>query len=616
MQRPTRREFERKRRDSVNESRAVAKSVVEWLGELEAAGLVHRLSESEPAYLFKHTLTQETAYQSLLNRSRRDIHLNVARIYENLYPERLDEYAALLARHYAEGGDDAHALVYETRAGHVATRLFAHAEAIAHYSRAIGITSRAESVADGSLKDLYLKRGRVFELSGRYDKALQNYGEMQALARERGDRALELGAVISIAALHAIPTPVFDPQQAQQFADDAITLARELNDRASESRIFWMLMILKRWVKDPAGAVRYGEKSLEIARECNLREQVAFTLNDLAVHGYYNTGEFHKAQNASAQARKLWREMNNLPMLADNYSSSGIVNYPLGNFDQVIAESSEALEISERTGNLWGQSYAQWIVGNVHSDRGEPNRAVQVMENSIRIGEQGGFAGAEVGVRNALAITLAHYGLVDKSLEIVQQAVKIVEGRFAAWKHWSYAVLARIYTYQGKIDKAEAIMKDLRVVLDDTPLTQIMPLILFQISMADAELVFAKQNRDANPAFLDSMIQYLQKAQGRGLLSEPLLAKGKFLMARNELDDAAEILREAREIAESLSARRMLWQIYAALAEIQTRRGNKSEARSLRQQARETIDYIATHATEEQRAAFLDLPDVRAIRAV
>lgn len=609
-------EYERNRGDSMKvESRVEAKSILQWLDDLEATGLVRRLNESEPAYLFKHTLTQETAYQSLLNRSRRDIHLQVANVVQALYPDRLDQYAALLAYHYAEGGDDAQALVYEIRAGDVAARLFAHAEAIGHYTRALGIATSAEAIGYESARDLYSKRGRVFELSGRYDSALENYVEMQALARERGDRALELGALISIAALHAIPTPVFDPQQAQQFADDAIALARELNDRASESRIFWMLMILKRWVGDPAGAVRYGEKSLEIARECNLREQVAFTLNDLVVHGYYNTGEFHKALNASEQARELWREMNNLPMLADNYGSSGIVNYPLGNFDQVIAESSEALAISERIGNLWGQSYAQWIVGNVHSDRGEPRRAVQVMENSIRIGEQGGFAGAEVGVRNALAITLAHYGLVDQGLDIVQQAVEIVEGRFAAWKHWSYAVLARIYTYRGKIAQAEAIMKDLRGVLYDKPLTQIMPLILFQICMADTELAITVQNRDANPAFLDSILQYLKKSQARGLMPEPMLAKGKILIARNELDDAAAILSEARGVAEARAARRVLWQIYSALAEIHERRGDYSKANSLRSQAREMIEYIAAHATEEQRAAFLNLPNVRTILA-
>jgi predicted ATPase len=64
------------------------------LSELEEAGLVRRLDESEPGYLFKHTLTQESAYQSLLNRTRRDIHLNVASVYEDLYSNRLDEYSA------------------------------------------------------------------------------------------------------------------------------------------------------------------------------------------------------------------------------------------------------------------------------------------------------------------------------------------------------------------------------------------------------------------------------------------------------------------------------------------------------------------------------------------
>src|SRR5574341_625457 len=82
----------------------------DFLAELEAAGLVRRLDEPETSYLFKHTLTQETAYQSLLIRTRRDIHLQVANIYHDLYRDRLDEHAALLAHHYAEGGDDAQAL--------------------------------------------------------------------------------------------------------------------------------------------------------------------------------------------------------------------------------------------------------------------------------------------------------------------------------------------------------------------------------------------------------------------------------------------------------------------------------------------------------------------------
>ncbi len=90
------------------------------LEQLETAQLVRRLPDEELAYLFKHALTQESAYESLLLNKRREIHRLVARAYEQFYPERLDEFAAVLAEYYAQVSDDAKTLEYTTRAGDVA----------------------------------------------------------------------------------------------------------------------------------------------------------------------------------------------------------------------------------------------------------------------------------------------------------------------------------------------------------------------------------------------------------------------------------------------------------------------------------------------------------------
>ena len=87
------------------------------LAELEEAQLLRRLAELELAYIFKHALTQETAYHSLLRKRRREIHRLVAESYEKLFPDRLDDYAALLAQHYAEAGDEARTLEYSRVAG-------------------------------------------------------------------------------------------------------------------------------------------------------------------------------------------------------------------------------------------------------------------------------------------------------------------------------------------------------------------------------------------------------------------------------------------------------------------------------------------------------------------
>src|SRR5512143_993515 len=88
------------------------------LSQLETAQLVRRTTDVDQTYIFKHVLTQDSAYQSLLQKQRREIHRHVAQAYEALYGDRcLDDYAAILAQHYAEAGDNEHALVYGRHAG-------------------------------------------------------------------------------------------------------------------------------------------------------------------------------------------------------------------------------------------------------------------------------------------------------------------------------------------------------------------------------------------------------------------------------------------------------------------------------------------------------------------
>jgi predicted ATPase len=186
--------------------KSLQKKLDAHLAHLETAQLVRRAEDIDPAYLFKHTLTQETVYESLLRSTRREIHARVAQTYEELYVDRLDEYAAPLAQHYAEAGDKVKTLEYSMRAGDVAARVYANIEAIMHYTRAIEIARRGVETPqsnDASLQELYLKRGRTFEHCGQHSQALANYQEMEALARERSDRAMELAALMARATLHA-----------------------------------------------------------------------------------------------------------------------------------------------------------------------------------------------------------------------------------------------------------------------------------------------------------------------------------------------------------------------------------------------------------------------------
>ena len=98
---------------------------------------------SQPEFTFRHALTQEAAYGTLLAKHRRATHRRVAEVLEETAGDHLEEVAPQLALHFSEAGEDGSTVTYATMASDTASRLYANAEAEAHYR--IGLEAAAAS---------------------------------------------------------------------------------------------------------------------------------------------------------------------------------------------------------------------------------------------------------------------------------------------------------------------------------------------------------------------------------------------------------------------------------------------------------------------------------------
>src|SRR5262245_48827548 len=108
------------------------------LRELSRAELIfekHVLPEV--AYTFKHALTQDVAYQSLLVQRRRELHRVVGAAIEELYADRLPEQYDVLAHHYSMAEDWQRAFDYFVKAAEKAGEAFALRDALALYDQAL-----------------------------------------------------------------------------------------------------------------------------------------------------------------------------------------------------------------------------------------------------------------------------------------------------------------------------------------------------------------------------------------------------------------------------------------------------------------------------------------------
>ena len=115
------------------------------LTSLQRRGLIRETSRvPRRVFVFKHALTQETAYNSLLLSRRRELHREVADWLEREEPESIND----LARHLIEARENARALPYVVVAGDQAAHVYAMREAIGWYRRALDIV---EPVGDVGL---------------------------------------------------------------------------------------------------------------------------------------------------------------------------------------------------------------------------------------------------------------------------------------------------------------------------------------------------------------------------------------------------------------------------------------------------------------------------------
>src|SRR4029077_959332 len=108
-------------------------------------------------YTFKHALTQEVAYNSLLIERRKLLHERAGQALESMFAERLDDHLGQLAHHFSRSGKVSKAVEYLGRAGQQALQRSAHAEAIRSLKAAIDLLQKLPGSAERTQRELLLQ---------------------------------------------------------------------------------------------------------------------------------------------------------------------------------------------------------------------------------------------------------------------------------------------------------------------------------------------------------------------------------------------------------------------------------------------------------------------------
>ena len=575
---------------------------------LKNADLIYESALSpETEYTFRHALTHETVYNAILMKRRKLFHLLVGETLENLYSDRSDEFAAILAHHFNEGGDS-RAIDYYIQAAGRAFRLHANAEVIAHTTRALELGEHFPEHRTPYAR-LYLLRGRSLELSNRHRQAVANYQELEELARQHGDREMLLEALTAHAIVRANPTPVHDAHLAKTLCEQALDLAWELNDQAAAAKLMWAQLLVNVRAGRPGEAVFFGERALSLAREYNMKELLGFTLNDIS-QAYFAAGQVLRGREALVEAKAVWEELENLPMLADCLGTSALFDYFLGEYERSIQSSEEALKIGRRIGNSWSLAYAQMYLGNVYHEIGQTGRAIHVMKECLRLAEEAQFVAPLVNTCAELGKIYASMGLLEQGKALIDQAMHTAGQYTMPWFPWVLTELAQYLILAGDFDAAE---KDLARAKEAIRSEDGVGVTRAVIPLVKSELALLKKDYEQVLELVKDLEPY--RSMGiRTYVADLDFRHGQALFGLGRVEEARRVLSAAASQARELGSRRILWRILKALGDVERVRGDLKQASLHWHTSAEIVDYIAAGLDDEElKTAFLNLPQVRAV---
>lgn len=583
------------------------------LRELERRDLIRAAAgSSRPTFTFRHALTQEAAYGSLLAKTRRSVHRKVARGLETASAERLDDVAPVLTHHFAEAGEDEATLRYAVLAGDAAARLYANAEAEAHYRTALDVALRI-GAEPSIVRSMFERRGTALELAGRHQEAVGNYEEMRTVAQERGDEPMALAANGAIALLYSTASPLFDAERGRRLSEENAVTARRLGDRGAEARALWNVLVSNLYGGggDVARAIEAGEASLAIARDLGDREQMAYTLNDLGRAYSMATGRFEEAAERLDEARALWEELDNRPMLGDNLGMSSQMRLLVGDPAEAISEARSALAIAESIGNRWGESTALLAVYRIELERGELGAAMASMRRCEEAGERGGFLYAGVVTGADLARIAAYLGDGARALASAEQALALAAERFPPAAPVAAIGRAEARIVLGDLEGARESLSQVEASLLPEPERTFA---LAFAGFARARLALASSDAEEAASAAEDVLQPLTANRVEILVAEALVMVARARLALGRPEEAERVLADAEDRAARLGELLPLWEARALNAEILNGRGAEREAAECRRKAREIMDRVASGIDDDDlRRSFLAREDVRAL---
>ncbi len=488
-------------------------------------------------YIFKHALTQEVAYGSILVERRKLLHERAGQALESMFGEQLDDHLDELARHYSHSDNLIKAVEYLGRGGHQAIQRSAYAEAINSLGAAIDLLHRLPASPERIQRELLLQLAVGPALIASKGQAMPEtkraYTRARELCERLGDPPELFPALFGLWLVYLVRGEL---RTAHELAEQLLRRAQSAHDPALPMYAGTALGNTSYWMGEFLTSREHGEIALSIYdRECH---------RPLTFRYGFDAG----VTGLSYVALTLWH-----------------LGYP----DQALKRGNEALVLAQTLSHPFNLAFAEYFFDVLRQFRGEVREAQETAESVIAL-----CAEHELTERLGWATSLhgwamAQQGHNEEGIAQIQEGLAASRATGAGLRRpYFLTLLAEAYMETGRLDKGLSALTEALAAADENENRNYEA----ETHRLKGELLLKQNNCNASEAqsCFQRAIAVSRKQSGKSLelrattsLARLLATQGKLAEARTMLAEIYNWFTEGFDTADLKNAKALLDQLRA-----------------------------------------------------
>lgn len=457
----------------------------------------------ELEYIFKHALTQEVAYNSLLLKRRKEIHENIGRAIVQIYAERLEEFYEMLAYHYSKSDNLEKAHHYLKQSGIKAIGHHSAWEAFRFYKEAINVLDRIPATDENKREQL-----EVIRLASIPSLYLGHPEDYMPILKHAEEISEELGDKRNLAWTYSMEARYYtvraDNQKALMYSKKSFNIALDIQDAEMMAQIapsicasymnpgyylesadisFSVIDILEKtdrrseYFGHPFNVYSllcgyYGQsigalgKFEEGMTSCEKGIRYALDLNDHATLGmceflfgtiFIFRGDWKQVMEHVQKSMNYFKDVNIIAFTGYCHGILGFAHTYFGDYDNGKRHLEKGLHFMKNTGIEFGKTFTYFWMGIYQYESGDLNEAERYFEESLSMSQQNN---EKMNEGTSLYMLGATLGKMDSpNFEIAEK--KILEGisvleelKLKPVYSWGYYQLGELYSETGRKDDA------------------------------------------------------------------------------------------------------------------------------------------------------------------